>query len=120
TILCKDYDCETVHAVDIYHGTKKPEDPNVFLKQFAEEAKDLMSTGLKYIDKTYHVIINGLNFDSPAKSYVLCTKYQIKCKIEGDYLNCNTLLRIDDFFKNMEYLHEYQCGVSILIELPDL
>jgi len=89
----------------------------------------------------YQVRIYGLNFDSPAKSYVLCTKYHSgysscsKCKIEGDYFNnvcfplpnrdsllkyCNILLRTDDSFKNMEYLHEYQRSVSILKEVPYL
>ena len=31
---------------------------------------------------------------------------------------CNTLLRKDESFKNLEYLHEYQRGISILNELP--
>jgi len=141
TILCKDYDCETVHVVGIYHGTMKSEDPNIFLKEFVEEAKDLISTEFEHNEKMYQVRIYGLNFDSPAKSYVLCTKYHSgysscsKCKIEGDYFNnicfplpnrdsllkyCNILLRTDDSFKNMEYLHEYQRSVSILKEVPNL
>jgi len=81
----------------------------------------------------YQVRIYGLNFDSPAKSYVLCTKYHSgysscsKCKIGGDYFNnvcfplpnrdsllkyCNILLRTNDSFKNIEYLHECQRSVS--------
>ena len=93
TILCKDYFCERVYVVGIYHGTKKPEDPNVFLRQFVDEAKALISAGLDYNGKIYAVRIYGFNFDSPAKSFILCTKYHSgynscsKCEIEGTYYN---------------------------------
>ena len=138
TILCKDYDCDTVYVIGIYHGPKKPEDPNIFLRPFVDEAKILLTSGLEFNKKLYSVRVHGFNMDSLAKSFVLCTKYHSgysscsKCLIEGEYkgcvcfplpskeslLNyCNTSLRTDDAFKNSDYLDEYQRGYSILNEL---
>jgi len=83
--------------------------------------------------------IRGFICDSPAKAFILNIKYPsgyhscTKCIIEGDYYNavcfpsenihqlkeyCNILLRTDEQFKNLNYLHDYQKGSTVLNNLP--
>lgn len=93
TILVKDVDYDSVFLVGIYHGAKKPDDPNEFLKQFVEETIPLINEGFIHHAKTYTVRISTFVCDSPAKSFILNTKYHSgksscsKCLIEETYFD---------------------------------
>ncbi|XP_077280128.1 uncharacterized protein LOC143907321 [Temnothorax americanus] len=139
TILCKDSELKSVYVVGIYHGIKKPQDPNVFLKNFVDKTVVLINNKFTHNNKIYNVRIHAFICDAPAKSFILNTKYPngynscSKCLIEGEYYNsvcfplanrksleiyCNTHLRSDEKFKNLEYNRDYQHGSTILNLLP--
>ena len=138
-ILFKDTELDSVHLVGVYCGAKKPEDQNNFLKYFVEEAIDLINNGYSHNQKLYTIKICGFICDAPAKAFVLSTKYHSgyhscsKCLIEGEYYSsvcfpvanikrlqryCESDLRTDLKFKNLEYLGDYQRGDTILNQLP--
>lgn len=125
--------------VGIYHGIKKPEDPNNFLHNFVEELNRFIKDGFSYKNKTYCISLHGFVCDAPAKAYILCTKSHSgysscsKCTIEGEWDTavffpvsnietlkeyCNKKLRTDDDFKKFKYSNDYQKGKTILSDLP--
>ena len=139
-IFCKDIKLGTVCSIGFYYGISKPNDSNLFLKLFVEEITNCVKNNFTYNNKKYDVRLLALICDSPAKSFVLCTKSHSgyfscsKCTIEGDYLNshvafplktresllnyCNTYLRTDEEFSNMAYLGNYQHCETILNKIP--
>ena len=139
-ILCKDAELSTVYLVGVFHGIKKPQDQNNFLKCFVEELIDLINNGFTWDGQVFFVRMHGFVCDTPAKSFILCTKYHSgyfscsKCTLEGEYLYngvyfpvkdieklkkyCNIHLRSDTEFKNLQYIGDYQRGETILCKLP--
>jgi len=138
-ILCKDSDFPGVYVISIYYGKQKPENGNNFLQYFTSDAIKLINNGYEYNKRRFHVKIRGFICDSPVKAFILNIKYPsgyhscTKCIIEGDYYNavcfpsenihqlkeyCNILLRTDEQFKNLNYLHDYQKGSTVLNNLP--
>lgn len=137
-ILCKESLSENVFVVGIYHGISKPNDPNEFLKPFVDEMSKLINDGFEFNEKTYNIQMYALICDSPAKSFVLNTKYHSgyhscsKCNIEGEFVRsvcfpvenmeelenyCHRLLRTHENFERLEYLGYYQRGPTILTRL---
>ncbi|XP_031780879.1 uncharacterized protein LOC116416410 isoform X1 [Nasonia vitripennis] len=138
-ILCKDYDFPGVYVIGMYYGKQKPENANNFLQLFTSDATELINDAYEYKEKIYYVKIDGFICDSPAKAFILNTKYPsgydscTKCIVEGDYYNavcfpsdnvnqlkeyCHVLLRTDEGFRNLEYLEIYQKGLTVLNNLP--
>ncbi|XP_031783890.1 uncharacterized protein LOC100116041 isoform X1 [Nasonia vitripennis] len=138
-ILCKDYDFPGVYVIGMYYGKQKPENANNFLQLFTSDATELINDAYEYKEKIYYVKIDGFICDSPAKAFILNTKYPsgydscTKCIVEGDYYNavcfpsenvnqlkeyCHVLLRTDEGFRNLEYLERYQKGLTVLNNLP--
>lgn len=79
---------QQIFLIGCYHGYKKPEDFNDFLKDFVDEIIDLITTGYHCRGKTYNIKIDKLICDAPAKAAVLniishtgyysCTKCTVK------------------------------------------
>ncbi|EZA49249.1 hypothetical protein X777_12489 [Ooceraea biroi] len=105
--------------VGVYHGYKKPTTVKNFLQDFVTELKQLSTVGFTYEYNVYYIQIRAVICDSPARSFVTCTKIHngyfgcSKCFIEGDYgngrmlfLDHNCSLRTDESFllrKNPEH-----------------
>jgi len=85
-----------VFPVGIYCGKVKTIDSNEFLKEFVDEAKELIDSGVYVNNKTYKVSIDVFCGDAPAKSFILKTKGHSgffscsRCEQEGQYLS-NTI-----------------------------
>ncbi|OXU21397.1 hypothetical protein TSAR_001115 [Trichomalopsis sarcophagae] len=139
SILCTDYDFPGVYVIGMYYGKQKPENANNFRQLFTSDATELINDAYEYKEKIYYVKIDGFICDSPAKAFILNTKYPsgydscTKCIVEGDYYNavcfpsenvnqlkeyCHVLLRTDEGFRNLEYLERYQKGLTVLNNLP--
>lgn len=118
--------------VGAYHGYGKPTTSNNFLQNFVREFKQLSTVGFTYENNVYYVKIRAVICDSPARSFVTCTKGHngyfgcSKCIVEGDYenrrmlfLDQNCPLRTDESFKLREN-PEHHIGISIFekISLP--
>jgi len=66
-----------VFLVGLYHGHEKPCDNNDYLKDFIEEARDLVINGIEINNSIKNVIIHTFCTDAPAKSFILKTKCRI-------------------------------------------
>ena len=55
TILCKDEQLDNVFLVGVYLGTKKPEDPNVFLEAFTNEAMNMINNGIVFDGNEFNI-----------------------------------------------------------------
>lgn len=81
-----------VFPIGIYCGKEKPADSNEFMKQFINEAKLLIDTGISINNKVYNLKIDNFCCDAPAKSFLLKTKGHsgfyscTRCETEGKYL----------------------------------
>lgn len=60
--------------IGIYHGNKKPSSVYNYLAPFINEYKQLQNEGIIMNGKRYNVILRCIICDSPARSYVKCTK----------------------------------------------
>lgn len=82
-----------VFPIGIYCGKEKPIDSNDFLKEFVEEANELIVNGICINNTLYTFSINAFSCDAPAKSFVLRIKghsgfYSCsRCEHEGEYLS---------------------------------
>ena len=98
-------------VIGIYHGYEKPKSCKLFLQEFLDEYQILNTNGFIYKNREFKVKIRAVICDSPARSFVTCTKSHNgyygcgKCREEGDYkdhrmlfLNINAALRTDQNF----------------------
>ena len=121
-----------VFAVGVYYGIKKPVNCEIFLKEFVDEAVDLITNGLIWKGEKISVFIKGFSLDAPAKSFILGIKGHTgyssctRCKVEGNYIanrmtfyskNCQTRTH-EDFLRRED--EEYQTGKTSLINIPGL
>lgn len=87
---------EYIFLVGLYHGHEKPTDSNDFLREFIDEAKDLVTNGIKINNIILKVSIFAICADAPAKSFVMKVKGHTgyySCTrgfIEGEYINNRT------------------------------
>ncbi|CAI6373978.1 unnamed protein product [Macrosiphum euphorbiae] len=56
----------SVFPIGIYWGHEKPDDSNLYLKQFCVEAKELLTNGVNINGVIFKVIIDGFSLDAPA------------------------------------------------------
>lgn len=125
-----------VFPIGIYWGHEKPEDSNLYLKQFVIEAKELLTNGIDINGVIFKVIIDGFSVDPPAKSYVLNVKGHAgydsctRCLEEGVYLKNRSCFpytknsekkRTHNDYINKKY-EEHHVGntISILSDLPGI
>lgn len=74
---------DSVFAVGIYKGEKKPKNSNAFLNDTVQEAIELEREGIEVNGKTYFGSLCALVCDAPARSYVT------KVKGHGGYYGCS-------------------------------
>ncbi|XP_025154456.1 uncharacterized protein LOC112588077 [Harpegnathos saltator] len=121
----------TIFIIGCYFGPKKPDDCNDFLRDFVNEAKNVVTDGLDYGGKHICISIHSLIADAPAKSFVTATKGHTgyfscaKCTTEGEYIlhrmcfpNINCPERTNDSFIKQSQ-KEHHIGQSILINIPN-
>lgn len=93
---------QSVFPIGIYWGNRKPDDSNVFMKDFVEEITYLIQNGIDVEhlnNKTLTVVehknlaIDSFCCDTPAKSFLLSTKSHTgffsctRCTVKGKYLH---------------------------------
>lgn len=111
---------------------RKKADPNIFLREFVDELKELISNGIIKNKKKFKVVFKGFTLDIPAKKYVLSTKGHagydccLVCDIHGQLSNKTVYfpgegknLRSDEDFINNKYLGTLQLGPTIHNEIPN-
>ncbi|KAB0790363.1 hypothetical protein PPYR_15268 [Photinus pyralis] len=118
-------------VIGVFHGMKKPDDSNVFLKPFVDELKSIFQSGSIIIKgKIIPIKINAIICDAPAKAFISGIKNHSgyfacsKCIIEGDFVEnrvifneTNCRLRTDLSFTNREQPSEHHRYSSILEDL---
>uniref|UniRef100_A0A1Y1K5S2 Transposase domain-containing protein n=1 Tax=Photinus pyralis TaxID=7054 RepID=A0A1Y1K5S2_PHOPY len=122
-----------VEVIGIYHGNGKPDNANLFLKEFVDDAVSLTSDGVSYNGHVYNFKIKAFIFDVPAKAFCTYTnghtgyKSCSKCNIHGVYRNnrvCfppehNTKLRThEEFIAKSDSPHHL--GTSVLELIPNI
>ncbi|XP_067209214.1 uncharacterized protein [Linepithema humile] len=90
----------TPFVIGIYHGDKKPYSVHDYLIPFINEYKRLNSEGFVVDSKQFIVTIRCIICDSPARSYVKCTK-----QFNG-YFSCGMCTEEGDFMNRMVFLSE--------------
>lgn len=121
-----------IFIIGCYCGEEKPKSANDFLKEFTDEAEDLITNGISNNSRKIEVHLKGLICDAPAKAFVLRTKSHTgyyscsKCTIEGEYYKnrvvfsgCPGALRTDVGFAANVY-EDYQLGETILKRIPGI
>jgi len=76
-ILCKIHYIPDVYKpfiVAIYCGNSKPKDLSQYLKQFIAELNYLQKRGINLFQKTFIIKLKCFVADTPARSYLKCTK----------------------------------------------
>ncbi|XP_074034714.1 uncharacterized protein [Leptinotarsa decemlineata] len=99
--------------IKIFHGLKKPENVNLFLQTFIEEASVILEHGIIFNNKPVQVTINAIICDAPARAFICGIKNHSgyfgcgKCIQEGNFLEnrvvfpeVSATLRTDQSFKN--------------------
>lgn len=103
-------------VIGIYHGNVKPNDADVFLKPFVEEAKSILDTSLNVKGIIIRIKLNAIICDAPAKSFICGIKGHTgyfsctKCIQEGEFisnkvvfLEQNSTLRTDHSFRSRQH-----------------
>lgn len=121
-----------IGLVGIYHGYKKPDDPNLFLRDFIDEAKKLTINGLAFSDRMVHFEIKAFICDAPAKAFIKNIKSHTgyfsctKCCQEGEFINNKMCFPDIDFIERSHYSfttkaqEEHHVGDTLLQEIPNL
>jgi hypothetical protein len=118
-------------VVGIYHGNAKPSSATEFLRDFVDDVKNLMDTGIEYNNKIVTVKLHAIVCDAPAKAFITCTKGHngyfscSKCLQEGKYIHGRVCypslkytMRTDEGFQNREQ-EEHHIGHSPLEEISN-
>lgn len=118
-------------VVGIYHGLKKPNNAEEFLKSFVEEVQQVLTRGgVLFNDILIKFTLNCFIFDAPAKAMIAGIKSHTgyfgysKCTVEGDYvenrvvfLELNSRVRTDQSFAG-RLQPEHHLHTSALEALP--
>ncbi|XP_050066398.1 uncharacterized protein LOC126555529 [Aphis gossypii] len=125
----KDY----IFLIGPYHGHKKPADSNDFLRDFIDEAEDLVKNGI-YLDNTIRTIsIHAICADASAKSFILKIKghtgyfFCTRCFPESEHVgstcfpfkDSNSRERThEDYINRRQEEHHVGDSLSDLIRIP--
>ena len=66
--------CMSPFLIGVYYGYGKPNDVNQYLSEFVDELMLLYENGVQINNNLYRVKIYMINCDTPAKSFMCCTK----------------------------------------------
>lgn len=124
-----------VFLVGLYHGHEKPCNSNDHLKDFIEEARDLVINGIEINNSIKKVLIHMFCTDAPAKSFILNTKGHTgfysctRCTQDGKYINNRMSFpfkesgykkRTHDDYVNMTQELHHVSTLSDLIHVPGI
>jgi len=124
---------EYIFLIGLYHGLKKPADSNDFLKDFIDEAEDLVRNGIYSDNIKRTVSINAICADAPAKSFIMKIKGNTgyfsctRCLAEGEHVgtsifpfeNSNCRKRThEDYVNKSQEEHHVGDTLSELIRIP--
>lgn len=131
--LIKDLPGSCPFSVGIFHGYKKPSDPDDYLKEFVEELNHLLHTGIDYKGKILKIGTVNFVCDAPAKAAMTRIKSHSgfyscsRCVVKGEwidgrvvYLEEDAERRDDDSFRNPGPDDKHHTGVSSLLNLPGI
>ncbi|KYN00591.1 hypothetical protein ALC62_08633 [Cyphomyrmex costatus] len=109
-----------VNVVGIYYGNRKPEDANLFLQAFTEEAINFTLNGIKIngSPNLHFYQINGHNYAFKINAFIcdVLAKAFIKyTKGHSGYYSCN---KYHDF--RLKSQKDHHTGTSILETIPNL
>ncbi|KAG8173950.1 hypothetical protein JTE90_027181 [Oedothorax gibbosus] len=118
-------------VIGLYHGLTKPQDSNIYLKDFVTELLTVISNGIKINQVNCNVNLKSIVCDAPARAYVACIKGHTgyygcgKCTQVGKFLNnrmcfpkTDAPLRTDESFEKQAQ-EEHHIKKSILLEIPN-
>jgi len=121
-----------VSVIGIYHGYEKPNNVNLFLQDFTDEAIKLSEDGFIYNNHAIPFAIKAFICDAPAKSLITSCKGHTgffactKCMQRGKYIKArvcypeiNYVERTDENFRN-RVQPEHHTGTSILETIPSI
>ena len=80
-------------TVGIYYGQNEPNDFNLFLYDFVEEAKLLKREGFEFDGKNVKVKVLGFICDAPARAKITCTVSH------NSYFGCSKCLTRGEYYK---------------------
>jgi hypothetical protein len=119
-------------AIGVYFGDEEPSSSSLFLKQFVEEASEVINKNILGLNNNIiKVEISAFVCDAPARAFVSNIKGHSgyfgcgKCIIEGDYvqnrvtfpdLNCQ--LRTNESFRTKRQEEHHLTEESELLKLP--
>ncbi|XP_034232946.1 uncharacterized protein LOC117640529 [Thrips palmi] len=123
-------DEEEPFIIATYKGRGKPDDINLYLDNYVQEARFLITNGIDLFGNNYPVTIGNYILDAPARSFTKCiighngTFSCEKCEVEmvcvnnvHTYPNLNAPLRDDaSFAERRNWLHH--TGDSPLEQIP--
>lgn len=118
-----------VFMIGVYYGRQKPQDANIYLHEFVQEAIELCENGIIIGKELYKFLIRFIICDAPAKSFILgvkgfsgfnsCTKCVTKGKTKKNrrcFPKLNAKRRTDrDFlnYRDKKYHEKRTCLDSI-------
>ncbi|CAI6358346.1 unnamed protein product [Macrosiphum euphorbiae] len=122
-----------IFLIGLYHGHKKPADSNDFLRNFIEEAEDLVRNGIYLDNKIRTVSIHSICADAPAKSFIMKIKGHTgyfsctRCLAEGEHVgstcfpfkksNCRERTH-EGYINKSQEEHHVGDSLSDLIRIP--
>lgn len=122
-------------VVGIYCGCSKPKSPNEYLRDFVQECIDLKENGLKIQNKIYSFKIIAFGCDTPARSFLKCTKGHCgyysceRCVTKGEtrmpynkrlFPEIDCMSRTYESFKEQAQLEHHLSGeTSPLLDIPE-
>ncbi|KAF0746022.1 Integrase catalytic domain-containing protein, partial [Aphis craccivora] len=124
---------EYIFLIGLYHGHKKPADSNDFLRDFIDEAEDLVINGIYFDNIIRTVSIHAICADAPAKSFILKIKGHTgyfsctRCLAEGEHVgstcfpfkDSNSRERThEDYINRRQEEHHVGDSLSDLIRIP--
>lgn len=65
---------DNVYVIGAYTGHSKPDDCNLYLKEFIDELSALIENGFLYNNNLYNIHCRSFVCDSPARSFILGVK----------------------------------------------
>ena len=76
-LLVCDYTCDYTNSpflVGIFCGEGKPKILSQYLEQFVGDLKNVLSNGIKYLDKQFEVLVSSFICDAPARAFIKQTQ----------------------------------------------
>lgn len=119
---------DSVFPIGVFHGYKKPEDLNEYLKYFVDDFLRLKNDGIIFNGITLQLELTKIMCDAPAKAFILGVKNHnaysscTKCITEGTFVSnrmtfpdLNANIRTDESVRNLtdEDYHR-TCPLSLL------